>query len=181
VRGSLNFLGFAALAFTIFSLASRAFSQTQPAQLPVQPLPTPPPAAASTSSGTPEPAATPANLLANIIEDYNYDPKGKRDPFEPFSAVPKGAATAEGPMFPLQKFDLSQLKLIGIIWDNHNPKAMILDPNGKGYIIRTNERVGRNNGYVARIREGEIVVVESFTGNDGKTSYQTKLVKLSQE
>ena len=133
------------------------------------------------AQAAPHPDISGKNLLANVIEDYNYEPKGQRDPFTPFMAPIQTNSVTTGPFFPLQKFDLDQLKLIGVIWDNRTPKAMVLDPAGKGYVVRTNEKIGRNNGYIAKIREGELVIVESFTGNDGKVSYQTKLMKLTPE
>lgn len=116
------------------------------------------------------------DLLIGIIEDYNYSASGKRDPFTPFE---RASSTAPmGPIWPLQKYDLEQLKLVGVIWEVKVPKAMILDPSGHGYVVTINERVGRNNGYIARIREGEIVVVENILGVDGKSSYVTKIMKL---
>jgi len=116
------------------------------------------------------------DLLVGIIEDYNYSSSGKRDPFTPFERA--SSTTPLGPIWPLQKYDLEQLKLVGVIWEVKTPKAMILDPSGHGYVVTVNERVGRNNGYIARIREGEIVVVENILGVDGKLSYVTKIMKL---
>ncbi len=116
------------------------------------------------------------DLLQGIIEDYSYSPMGKRDPFLPFEH--SSNTSPQGPIWPLQKFELDQLKLVGVIWDVKTPKAMLLDPSGHGYVVTVNERVGRNNGYIARIREGEIVVIENVTGTEGKTNYITKLMKL---
>jgi type IV pilus assembly protein PilP len=147
------------------------------------PVAAPPAEAPVTQEATEKTEGAPGNpsgLLQGIIEDYNYVSEGKRDPFMPLSGLENSGATI-GPMFPLQRFDLDQLKLVGIIWDVKNPKAMILDPQGKSYVVKVNERIGRNSGYVARIREGELVVVESFTGTDGKVTYQTRLVKLVTE
>lgn len=170
-----------------------AFAQTFPhgpalPGKPIQPPPPPPvlPVTPASPSSVPPSAnrmevSRPADLLSGVIEDYTYVPTGKRDPFLPYEAANQGYGAALGPVFPLQKFDLDQLKIVGIIWDVRHPKAMIVDPTGKGYVVKVNEKIGRNNGYVARIREGEIVVVESFTNNDGKVSYQTKLIKLSSD
>lgn len=118
------------------------------------------------------------DLLVGIIEDFNYMPQGKRDPFQPIESL-RFSGDLLGPTFPLQKFDLDQLRLIGIIWNVRMPKAMILDPAGKGYIVKLKERIGRNNGYIARIREGEIVVVESIMDTDGRFKYTSKIIKLA--
>jgi type IV pilus assembly protein PilP len=132
------------------------------------------PGSPTTSSGTGESKIP--ELLSGIIEDYTYNPAGKRDPFTPIEKS-NGSAMA-GPIWPLQRYDLEQLKLVGIIWEVKIPKAMIMDPTGHGYVVTVNERIGRNNGYIARIREGEIVVVENIIGSDGKSAYVTKLMKL---
>ncbi|MBK9293202.1 MAG: pilus assembly protein PilP [Oligoflexia bacterium] len=118
--------------------------------------------------------------LAGIIENYSYNPSGRKDPFLPYQ-LKDVVGDTYGPELPLQKYDLDQLRLVGVIWDVANPKAMIMDASQKGHVVKVNDRIGRNNGYVARIREGEIVVVESFKGLDGKTMYQTQVMKLSSE
>lgn len=164
--------------FQYFSL-----TQNVAAQEPLKPAA--PPQGAPVTAQSPAPTTASSNdktfsSLADIIEDYTYDPANKRDPFMPFER-PVASSVALGPLWPLQRFGLDQLRLVGVIWDVSNPKAMILDPAGKGYIVKVNERIGRNNGYIARIREGEIVVVESVTGVDGKLNYQTKLLKLQKE
>ena len=122
----------------------------------------------------------PSDLLSGIIEDYTYNPANRRDPFLPYGSTDTDGNVL-GPLFPLQKFDVDQLKLIGIIWDVKDPKAMILDPSGKGYVVKANERVGRHSGYIAKIRENEIVIVEMFKGSNGVSSYVTKFLRLSSE
>ncbi len=108
----------------------------------------------------------------NRGEVYVYDPTGRRDPFKPYSIyknVPQPQTTDQGsnkvveiPLDPLQRYDLPQFKVIGIIWNTGRPRAMIIDPSGKVHMVSKLQKLGRNNGYIAAIREGEIVVVESF-------------------
>jgi type IV pilus assembly protein PilP len=202
VAGLMGYVVAGLLALVTASLLSthfmgRALSQTNSASPPpgVAPAPQPPtaPAAPAANAGAAAPnSGAPAqnggaaktngkypSALADVLEDFNYSPVGKRDPFQPYERPLAGAM--QGPLWPLQRFDLDQLKLVGIIWDVRDPKAMILDPSGKGYVVKVNERIGRNNGYIARIREGEIIVVESATGLDGKLVYTTKLMKLTPE
>ncbi|GIL18050.1 MAG: hypothetical protein BroJett040_18010 [Oligoflexia bacterium] len=129
-------------------------------------------------------------------EGFFYDPTGRRDPFRPFVVKPidmppvEVKLTEEKPPPPpaplpfavtippgesIVSHDLSALKLVGILWDVKEPKAMIRSPAGKVYMLRRNSKIGRSNGYVAAIREGEIVVVE--LSQDGKTP-STKVISL---
>jgi type IV pilus assembly protein PilP len=101
--------------------------------------------------------------------DYVYDPTGKRDPFKPFRVIRVSSTRKEIPreqLEPLQRWDLDRLQIIGILWDVGVPRAMIRDPDGTVYTIIKNSKIGRNEGYVAAIREGEIVVVETKYDED---------------
>ena len=119
------------------------------------------------------------DLLEGFMDPFEYDPSGKKDPFVPLEADrPAEAGALEGPFQPLQRFDLDQLNLVGIIWNVNSPKAMIADPGGNIHIVRENTRVGRNNGYVAAIREGEVVVVEPYV-EDGRMTYSTRLLRIN--
>lgn len=118
------------------------------------------------------------DLLKKSLSDYAYDPKGKRDPFMPFyggESITPGDLV--GPVTTLQRYDLDRLRLIGIIWDISRPRAMVLDPTGNVHVIEVNAKMGRNNAYVAAIREGEIVVVEPFEDGE-KKSYTTKVLAI---
>jgi len=66
----------------------------------------------------------------------------------------------EGPITPLQKYTLSELKLVAIIVGLGNPKAMVEDSKGDGYIIRKGTLIGDKYGEVTEIRRNEVVVVE---------------------
>lgn len=119
-------------------------------------------------------------LLEGFFEDVGYNPTDRRDPFLPY-LTPSQRLT-QGPQVilePLQKFALAQLKLVGIIWDVGTPKALIQDPTGTSHIIVENTKLGQEMGYVAAIREGEIIVVEQQISSEGKKSFQTKVIKLA--
>jgi len=98
------------------------------------------------------------------LQPYKYDAENRRDPFRSFSFkggdnIDPGATVF--PILPLQRYDLDELKLIGIMWDVRVPKAMFLDPNKEVHTLGKDDRIGRNNGYIAVIREGEVVIVEA--------------------
>lgn len=154
----------------------------------VQPPPPPPPEPTSAAESEleqpgqePEGAGRDLGILEGIIEDYDYRGQDKRDPFAPFVLVkPVLSGTPIGPVTPLERFDLEQLRLVGIIWNVPKPKALVIDPENKTYVVYNKTRIGRNNGYVAEIREGEVVIVESYN-NQGRLSYQPRVVKLQRE
>lgn len=147
------------------------------------PPPPPPPMDGSESSETPNQGG-PDGLsieLESFLEPYIYDPKGRRDPFKPYVDAPgdEGGVVA-GPLLPLQQYDIEQLKLVGIIWNVTDPKAMFVDPKSQVHIVRRDERIGRKNGYVAVIREGEVVVVEAVNVS-GDLMYSTRVLKIQQK
>lgn len=114
-----------------------------------------------------------------ILEPYNYEPRGRRDPFmQPIEDKPVEQGSSHGPLLPLQKYELRQLRLIGIIWDVRKPKAMIQDPGGQTHIVGPNAKLGPRNGYIASIREGEIVVVETIE-EDGRLNSTAQVVKIA--
>lgn len=163
--------------------ASPAPQVQQPALPPAVPPSVPPAEAPPTdtkanANGQPEGLRT---LLEGIIEDFNYEVSGRRDPFLPYTS-PKAISVEEEEeiVSPLQRFELDQLKLIGIIWDTRKPKAMFLDPAGKGYIVGKLDKVGRNRGYIAEIREGEVIILERYVG-EGRSTFQTRSIRLERE
>jgi type IV pilus assembly protein PilP len=128
----------------------------------------------------PQPPEMTDPLLEGFFEDIQYNPTDRRDPFLPYmSPTFKMAQAPQIPLEPLQRFALSELKLIGIIWDVGMPKALIVDPTGKSHIIAENTKMGNGLGYVAAIREGEIIVVEQQSSPEGKKTFETKILKLS--
>lgn len=120
------------------------------------------------------------DLMAIINEDYKYDPRGKRDPFQPYEEVRPiefGEEVLE-PSLPLQRFNLDQLSLVGVIWGGKKPLAMLVDDSNKVYYVREQDPIGRNGGMVAKIREGEIVVLEVYIDGVGNKAYRPRVLKL---
>jgi type IV pilus assembly protein PilP len=96
-----------------------------------------------------------------------YDPTGKPDPFvppssrlQPSETFKKSARKHRLPLTPLQKVDLSQLKLVGIIVSPTGNKALVEEPSGKGYVIVRGTYVGPNFGRVKQILPDRVIVEE---------------------
>ncbi|HLK12630.1 MAG TPA: pilus assembly protein PilP [Candidatus Binatia bacterium] len=92
--------------------------------------------------------------------DAPYDPAGRRDPFRPPKAT---SATAAGEArTPLERYELGQLRLVAVIYDTREPRAVVEDDSGLGYIVRKGTRIGPNGGIVDDIERGRVRVREDY-------------------
>lgn len=94
---------------------------------------------------------------------HAYDPAGKRDPFRPLSMLRAPQPQKVEPLTPLQRYELGQLKLVGVVQNIDPPRAMVEDSAGLGFILTPGTPIGRNGGVVAEIRGREVVVEEWHT------------------
>lgn len=134
-----------------------------------------------------EQAAADMNTLSNGDEtfelapqvDYIYDPTGKKDPFKPYKAPRiRGDNRPSAPSDPLLVLDVNQLKLVAVLWNIPKPRAVVKDQQGKSYLLFKNMRIGRNEGVVVDIREGEIVIVEKFDDGFGNTVREARILEM---
>ncbi len=102
-------------------------------------------------------AAEPAVVTA----EYHYDPTDKVDPFRSYVRR-QVTFDPEGNSSPLERFDLTQLAVMGIIWGFEEPRALVRDPTGKGYIVRAGTPIGKNKGRILRIEDNKVVVKETY-------------------
>jgi type IV pilus assembly protein PilP len=115
---------------------------------------------------------------------YTYKPEGKPDPFKPLIVerpeVPpqKVAEVVSESGAPLEKMELSQLKLVAIIWNVRDPRAMVEDGAGKGYIIANGTPIGKKKGKVTQISSAGVVVSEQHEISSGKFSTREVTLKL---
>jgi len=113
-------------------------------------------------------APTPDDLLglpekrAEPTSAPRYSSAGKRDPFQ---ALPLKTQTKRRPrenLSPLERYDLGQLKLVGIVWDLKDPRAMVEDSAGLGYVVKIGTPIGPNEGKIKEIKSSEVVIEESY-------------------
>lgn len=63
-------------------------------------------------------------------------------------------------MEAIRRWPLQQYKLVAVIWDVSNPKAMIADPDGKKHLLKKSYRIGDQDGLITNINEGSITVLQ---------------------
>lgn len=124
-------------------------------------------------------SAKPLLPLGAISLDFT----NRRDPFKPFVQAPQPQATAgksggrvKDPL-PIQSFDTEKFRVSGIISGIRENSALVLDPNGKGYVVREGMLLGNNDGRIKRISASTVEVEENFKDDNGKV--RKRLVKLT--
>ncbi len=137
------------------------------------PAPKTPSVPVAPKAEAPKVDATPKAVESAAPYTYSYNPVGKRDPYH--SPIDDLLASASSGISPttsncnqaLCRWDLDQLKLVGIVSGMANPVAMVEDPQGIGHFVRRNSFVGKRGGRVPQIKRDEVVVPEIFKGPEG--------------
>ena len=147
--------------------------------------------------------------------DYRYNPLGKVDPFQPFfleGVISIGSEEGIGggskgisaldermqkmleklrePKTELQRFSLSELTVTAVAKTESGATAMVVDPEGRGYVLKKGTYIGNMGGIVDQIqceeRKGafgnesvrKIIIKEPFFNSDRKLDYKYKEMEL---
>jgi type IV pilus assembly protein PilP len=159
----------------------------KPAASPVAPIATTSAQSAQTlgsAKEAPKPAAStvtpPIAAVApasSVAEGYTYDPKSRRDPFQSLTRLVKIDRTRmELP--PLQRVQLSDLKLMGIIWGGYGYFGLVRTPDGKGYTVKEGMLMGTNNGVISAITDKTVTVSEPSIDIAGNKSTKDVVILL---
>jgi type IV pilus assembly protein PilP len=121
-------------------------------------------------------APTRLSVEEQALEEFVYNPVGKRDPFRSIVAS-RETEEIRAPT-PLQRFELEQYTLSGIIWGNERPKAMVEDPGSIGHVVELGTYIGRKWGKVTEIAEDHIIVTEEYLSMDGSLVVKPRVMAL---
>jgi len=114
----------------------------------------------------------------------HYDSKGKVDPFKPLiqetpeEAIPDKDDKPKRILTPLEKIELSQVRLVAVIILKNRRIAMVEEANGKGYEVRIGTYIGKNQGRVSEINKSSIAITELVKDYMGKLKEQVQEIKL---
>jgi len=114
-----------------------------------------------------------------------YNPEGKLDPFESLFrkervslAVANKKIKQRKPLTPLERINLSQLTLVGIIEAPSGNRALVQESTGKGYVVKKGTYIGTNSGKIVQILKDRIIIEEESEDIYGKVSIIKKPIKL---
>lgn len=111
---------------------------------------------------TPPSAPTPEST-------YSYNPSAKPDPFRPFveeeiAAKKKAEKKGVSSIYPLQRTEVDQFRLVGIAGDQSRRVAIVVDDGTKKhYPLIVGTHIGVNNGKVIEILPDRVIIEEYKT------------------
>lgn len=113
-------------------------------------------------------------------EKYSYNPNNKRDPFQSFLLSSGSSSLVDNiPRTPLQKYEVNQYMLTGIIWGIDRPRALVEDPQGDGHVVEIGTYVGTKWGKVETIEEGIVTITEELQTVDGQLVVKKQELRLN--
>jgi len=128
---------------------------------------------------------TPSNTLEPVkidplSKDYKYNPSGKIDPFSSLFKVKSESKKKRKrfPLTPLEKKDISQFKLVGVILSAKGNKAIVQEASGKGYVISRGTYIGVNDGRVVQILKDRVICEEEVENVFGQIETKSRTLKI---
>jgi len=151
-----------------------------------QSTPPPPPPAAAKAPLPVQKQPTSAKVVGQV--ETSLDFSTKKDPFkpavEPVQQQQKEKPTVSarsGGYLPIQKYDVNKYQVSGIIIGFKENTALVVDPDGKGYVVKEGMPIGNNDGRITRILPSAILVVEPHRDENGRMKKRTITLALSKK
>jgi Tfp pilus assembly protein PilP len=141
-----------------------------------QPKPSPKPKASAAQVTGP---AAPEEKAEKEV--YEYDAKGRRDPFMSLVVVAKEKPHFKKKANPMENYDVDEIKLTAIVWDNHQYYALVTLPDNKSYTIRKGMTLGLYGGKVQDITKDSVLIREQVKDYRGQLRTKDTLLKLRKE
>jgi type IV pilus assembly protein PilP len=138
------------------------------------------PATASASvapAGDVAPPATAVEQPSPPAVTRAAEARAPRDPFRPFHLDLKPSVV--GARTPLEQYELGALRLVAVIYDRDDPKAMVEDATGVGHSIGLGTKIGDKGGVVKAIEPDRLVVEEKVVDFHGEENPNEIIVKLN--
>lgn len=136
----------------------------------------PPKAAPAKAAQEAAPQSADAKGTKAAEEVTTYDKRGKRDPF--VSLVVTAVEKPKKGQTPLENYDVSAIKILGIVWTDKGHFATAVLPDGKAYTLREGMTIGIHEGKVQRIDKNHIVIRERIKDYKGELKSKETILKL---
>jgi type IV pilus assembly protein PilP len=105
----------------------------------------------------------------------------RRDPFRPINLNLRANVRRRENLSPLERYEIGQLKLVGVIWDIKNPTALVEDSTGLGYTVKVGTAIGPNDGKIKAIKPDALIIEEEYIDLYGVKKRQEVSMRLPVE
>jgi Tfp pilus assembly protein PilP len=113
---------------------------------------------------------------------YIYEATGHRDPFVSIlEALARKQSQKKKGLFPIEDFDLSQIRVIAIMSDVKDNYALVGLPDGKFYTIKEGMTIGIHEGTVHSILEDMVLIREFKPDFRGQMRPEDTYLRLRKE
>jgi type IV pilus assembly protein PilP len=136
----------------------------------------------------PAAAAQPTDAASAASETKAESPDGprlapgRRDPFRPITLNVRAVSTRRREnLSPLERFEIGQLKLVGVVWNVKEPTALVEDNSGLGYMVKVGTPIGSNDGRIKEVRRDSLIVEEFFVDLYGAKKRREVSMRLAVE
>jgi type IV pilus assembly protein PilP len=143
------------------------------------------PTAQQVAKAVQKPVSSSIKLTPPPQQGNQFDFSSKKDPFKPFAAVKAVNAPSQDELkkaahdgLPIHNFDVSQFRMIGIVTGGKENQAMVVDPTGKGYVLKVGMLIGKNDGRIISISTAGIDVLEQFKDDNGRVRKENIRITL---
>mgnify|MGYP001594960785 FL=1 len=133
-------------------------------------------AAAAKAAQEAAPQSADAKETKAVEEVITYEKKEKRDPF--VSLVVTAAEKPKKGQTPLENYDISAIKILGIVWNEKGNFATVVLPDGKAYTLREGMTIGIHEGKIQKINKNHIVIIERIKDYKGQLKSKETILKL---
>lgn len=111
------------------------------------------------------------------VPNFVYVADDRRDPFTSLLEVRSPIQEDAEPDTPLQQFGIKEVRLSAIVIGKGEPRAMVVAPDNKAYMLSIGVKIGRNRGVVTDITNDEVIVEERFRDFSG--GLRTEIQKIT--
>jgi type IV pilus assembly protein PilP len=124
------------------------------------------------------------SAVAVVSSPAQLEFTNRKDPFKPFIVQQQAAQKSlerkprSSDSLPIQSYDVTKFKVSGIIAGLKENKALVIDPAGKGYVVKQGMLIGNNDGYISKITSSSIEVVESYREDNGRLRKRSIMLTL---
>lgn len=136
-----------------------------------------PASVASKATSTLMSQAIPTAEEKKVQPQFVYNAVGRRDPFAPLISRTEVKERASARP-PLERYNISEFKLTGIVWGGFGYNAMVEGPDGKGYFVRVGTVIGPNKGTIKKITKDTMVIEEKFKNYMGKIERKQIVIEM---